>query len=101
MARAPRLPSFPNPVNEVSVRVTSAEVAVLVLLALALWQRWLLVAVALDFVVRAVAGPRYSPLARLAADILTPRLPWPARPTAGPPKRFAATIGSVVLLAAS
>lgn len=38
------------------------------------------------------AGPRWSPLGRLAAGVVAPRL-GPARPVSGTPKRFAQAVG--------
>ena len=55
---------------------------------------------ALGFVLRVVAGPRFSPLARLAI-VATVRLNLPRRSIPGAPKQFAAAIGAVVLTLAS
>lgn len=41
------------------------------------------------------AGPRISPLARLASDVIAPRLGSP-KPVPGPPKRFAQAIGATL-----
>ncbi|HLT10867.1 MAG TPA: DUF4395 domain-containing protein [Micromonosporaceae bacterium] len=60
----------------------------------------LLAVVAADYAVRAVAGPRFSPLARLG---MIARL-WfrlPENQTAGPPKRFAATVGAGMMVLAA
>lgn len=104
------LPPFPNPVDESVARVTAGEVVVINVVvfpsaacpghALAVGQLWLLPVVAADYTVRALVGPRYSPLARLAM-VMAPRLGLQPRWTAGPPKRFAATIGASMMLAAS
>jgi len=48
--------SFPNPVNETSVRFVASCAALLALLALVLQQRWLVAALAYGFVARARAG---------------------------------------------
>ncbi len=42
-----------------------------------------------------------SPLGRVVTDVITPRLPLAARPTAGPPKRFAQGIGATLSTAAA
>jgi hypothetical protein len=97
----PRLFSFPNPVNELAARTVAAGVltfSVLILLLSVLagcgWL-WLTVPLAYGFLARAAAGPTFSPLGQLATRVIAPRL-GPARPVAGPPKRFAQTIGAVV-----
>jgi stage V sporulation protein SpoVS len=91
---------FPRTVDDVTVRVIAAEVLVLAVVALAVRQQWLYGVLALDFVLRSVIGPSVSPLACLAALGIRPRLQARPRPTAGPPKRFAAAIGAVLTTAA-
>ncbi len=98
---APVLPSFPNPVDENVSRVIAGEVVVLNSVALATGQLWLLPLLGADFVVRAAAGPRFSPLAKLASEGVVPRLGLAPHPTAGPPKRFATTIGATLMIGAS
>ena len=97
----PTLPRFPSPINETATRVTAGEVVALNAVALGLGQMWLFPLVAADYTLRAVAGPRFSPLARIAAEGLIPRLGLAPRPTAGPPKRFAVTIGATLMIGAS
>lgn len=92
--------SFPNPVNEVSARVVAAGVVLMATLTLALRRSWLLVPIAYGFVARALAGPTLSPLAQVATRVITPRLPVPPKYVAGPPKRFAQTLGAVFSLTA-
>jgi hypothetical protein len=87
--------SFPNPVNEKAARVVAGTVMLLSILALATSSYWLLAVLAYGFVARAVSGPTLSPLARLASGLVAPRL-GPARPVAGPPKRFAQAIGATL-----
>jgi hypothetical protein len=65
-------------------------------LTLALQERWLLVPLAYGFVARVLAGPRLSPLARVAVALGRRR----PRYTAGPPKRFAQGCGAVLGVAA-
>ncbi len=94
-----RVPSFPNPVNEVAARLVAAGVVVLCVTILATRQVWLIVPLAYGFVARVVAGPRFSPLA-LFVTKLVPRLPVEPRPVPGPPKRFAQGIGATLAGAA-
>ncbi|WP_422933557.1 DUF4395 domain-containing protein [Sinomonas sp. P47F7] len=95
---------FPNPVNEYAARSTAGVVVVLSLVTLALgltlgwgWPLWI---IALGFWLRVAGGPRYSPVGRLAVHVIAPRF-GRARLVAGPPKRFAQTIGAVLSTAAA
>jgi hypothetical protein len=92
--------SFPNPVNEVTARVTAGGVVLLGVLAIALQLPWLAIVLAAGFLLRVLTGPRVDPLALLASRVIVPRLPWGPRPVAGPPKRFAQAIGLTFSLAA-
>jgi Domain of unknown function (DUF4395) len=86
--------SFPDIVDEVAVRLVAAQVLVISSLA-ALTGWWPLFGLLLvDFTLRVAFGPR-SPLAQVALRLLRPRIAAAPRPTAGPPKRFAAGIGLV------
>ena len=87
--------SFPNPVNEVAARLVAGGVLVLSVLAIASRQQWLLVPLAYGFWARVLTGPTLSPLGQLATRIVAPALRIPARPVAGPPKRFAQAMGVV------
>ncbi len=93
--------TFPNPVNDISARGVAAGTLVLGLLCLALRQPWIMVVLAVEFVLRTATGPRFEPLALLVTKVVTPALPFDERPTPGPPKRFAQSIGAVVTIAAS
>lgn len=64
-------------------------------------QTWLVAVLAYGFVARVLTGPTLSPLGRVVTDVITPRLPFAARPTAGPPKRFAQGIGATLSTAAA
>jgi hypothetical protein len=96
---------FPNPVNEKAARSVAAGVVVLCVLTLVLTATvgagalWLTAALTYGFLARVAAGPRFSPLCRLATGVLAPRL-GAARPVPGPPKRFAQAMGLVMSLAA-
>lgn len=93
--------SFPNPVNETSVRFVACCVALIAVLALVLQQRWLVAALAYGFVARALAGPRLSPLALIATRVFTPRTRLRHRYAPGPAKRFAQAIGAAVTVTAT
>jgi hypothetical protein len=85
--------SFPNPVNEYAARTVATGVAVMAVAAIVFRQPWILVPLAYGFWARVLSGPRFSPLGQLATRVIAPRLPWPAKPVAGPPKRFAQGVG--------
>jgi hypothetical protein len=96
---------FPNPVNELAARTVAGGVLLQCVATLVLtltvgpgWF-WLTVPLAYGFVARVAAGPRFSPLGQLATRVLAPRL-GPARPVAGPPKRFAQLMGAALSLTA-
>ncbi|HMT33092.1 MAG: DUF4395 domain-containing protein [Actinomycetales bacterium] len=92
---------FPDAVDEVTVRLVAGVVLVVGLVAL-LTGWWPLYAVlATDFVLRALFGPGRSPIAQFVLRMVRPRVNAAPRPTAGPPKRFAATIGAVMTVAAT
>lgn len=92
---------FPVTVDDVSVRLIAGVVLVVSVATLATQQWWLLALLAVDFTLRAGLGPRFSPIARLVQRWIRPRVAVAPRPTAGPPKRFAATIGAVLTIAAT
>ncbi len=97
--------SFPNPVNELAARTVAAGVLVLTLLtlvlSLAVSSSWLALTIPLayGFVARVLSGPRFSPLGQFATRVVAPRL-GPARLVAGPPKRFAQSIGALLSVSA-
>jgi hypothetical protein len=92
--------SFPNPVNEVSARLVAAGVVLMSVLTIAFDLKWMTVVIAYGFVARVLTGPTLSPLGQLVTRVITPRLGVPARPVAGPPKRFAQGIGVAFSLSA-
>lgn len=92
--------SFPNPVNEVSARVVAAGVVLMAAITILVRRPWLIVPIAYGFVARALTGPTLSPLGQLATRGVTPRLPAAPKPVAGPPKRFAQSIGAACSLTA-
>lgn len=86
--------TFPRVVDDVTVRLVAAQVLVVTTLAAATGWLWLFGLLAVDFTLRVLLGPR-SPLAQVALRVLRPLVRAEPRPTPGPPKRFAATIGAV------
>ena len=89
-------PSFPRVVDDVTVRLIAGVVLVLALVAIALQQWWIYPVLAIDFTLRATLGPKASPVALVVQRFIRPMVSTPKRPTAGPPKRFAAAIGAVL-----
>jgi len=92
---------FPNPVNEISARLVAGGVLLLGLACLVFRQPWLMVVLAIGFLLRVAAGPRFDPLGLLVTRVITPRLPVAERLTPGPPKRFAQAIGAAFTVSAS
>ncbi len=99
--RLKQLFSFPNPVNEVSTRLTAGGVVIMSALAIVLGQPWILAVIAYGFAARVVAGPSLSPLAQFVVRVVTPALPFEERPAPGPAKRFAQGIGALVTTTAA
>lgn len=93
--------SFPNPVNETSARLVAAGVVILGAAFVGTGNQWILVALTYGFVARVLSGPTFSPLGRLATQVITPRLNIRHRFVPGPPKRFAQGIGAAFTLAAA
>jgi hypothetical protein len=96
---------FPNPVNELAARTVAGGVLLMSIATLVLsvtagdgWL-WITAVMASGFLARVLTGPTLSPLGQLATRVVAPRLGEP-RWVAGPPKRFAQTIGLVVTGAA-
>jgi hypothetical protein len=92
--------SFPNPVNGVSARLVAGGVVVMCVLTIALNLKWATAVIAYGFVARVLTGPSLSPLGQVMTRVVTPRLPFAARPVAGPPKRFAQGMGVAFSVAA-
>jgi hypothetical protein len=92
--------SFPNPVDEVSARLVAGGAVVLSAAYVVTGWTPLVVLLAYGFVARVLTGPTLSPLGQLVTRVVRPRLPVEARPTPGPPKRFAQGIGAVLSVAA-
>ncbi len=92
--------SFPNPVNEHAARWVAALVAALTLAAIFTAEVWVLAALTYGFAARVATGPTLSPIGQLATRVLVPWAGKPSRPTPGPPKRFAQSIGLAFSLTA-
>lgn len=99
--RTRRVLSFPDPVDEVSARLVAGGVVAMAALAIAFDLRPLTVVIAYGFVARVLTGPTLSPLGQAVTRVVRPRLPVPARPVPGPPKRFAQGIGAVLSVTAA
>jgi hypothetical protein len=91
---------FPRVLDDVTVRLVAAIVLVVASLALLTGAAWLYAVLAADFALRTAFGPKASPFAQVASRWLRPLVKAAPRPTAGPPKRFAAAIGAVLTAAA-
>ncbi|NQW21662.1 MAG: DUF4395 domain-containing protein, partial [Chloroflexi bacterium] len=97
----PRFFSFPHPMNSSVARVVGAGVVLMAVATIVLDQPWITLVLSFGYIARVAAGPRISPLAILASKVIVPKLGLPYRPVAGPPKRFAATIGSTFSVSAA
>lgn len=92
---------FPNPVNETSARLVAAGVVAQGVAFLTFRSGWILVPLLFGFVARVIAGPRFSPLARLVTEVITPRIGGQHHFVAGQPKRFAQGVGVAFSLGAA
>jgi hypothetical protein len=86
--------SFPNPVNDKAARTVAAVVLTAVIVTLVSGWYWLLIPIAYGFWARVLAGPKLSPLAWTAMNVIAPRLGAKVY-VPGPPKRFAQGVGVV------
>ncbi len=91
--------TFPNPVNEKAARSAAAGVVLMCVVFLATGARWILIPLAIGFLLRVAAGPRFSPLGRLAVHVIAPRF-GEAKLVPGPPKRFAQAVGATLSVSA-
>jgi hypothetical protein len=62
---------------------------------------WILVPLTYGFIARVLSGPKFSPLGRIATQVITPRIKVQHRFVAGPPKRFAQGVGATFSIVAS
>jgi len=91
---------FPDVVDEISARMVAGGVVLLSLTVLVTGQWWGSAVIAAGFVARVLTGPRLSPLGLLVTRVIRPLVGIAARPTPGPPKRFAQGIGATLSLLA-
>lgn len=92
--------SFPNPVNEIAARTVAGMVVALSLATIFSGQSWLMFVLAYGFLARVATGPTLSPMGQLATRVLVPALGNRSKLVAGPPKRFAQSIGLAFSVAA-
>ena len=85
--------SFPHPINENAARAVSGGVVIMAVAAIIFDQPWITLLLSYGYIARVSTGPRLSPLAIFVNKVFLPKLGIPNKPVAGPPKRFAATIG--------
>ena len=87
--------SFPNPVNEFSARFVAGMVSILTIAAILTENQFVAGFLLYGFLARVATGPTLSPKGLLATRVIVPVLGNPTKLVAGPPKRFAQTIGLV------
>lgn len=87
--------SFPHPVNEFAARSVAGMVVVLAVAIILFDIRWLLFVLAYGFLARVLTGPSLSPMGMLATKLIAPKILKRNKAVAGPPKRFAQTVGLV------
>ena len=92
-SRLSTLFTFPHPVNEYAARSVAAMVFTLAIVTIAADAPWLLFALVYGFLARVLTGPKLSPMGLLATRVIAPKVLRRYRAVAGPPKRFAQTIG--------
>jgi hypothetical protein len=92
---------FPNPVNETSARIVAAGAVLMGAIFAITGNGWILVPLTYGFVARVLSGPKFSPLGRIATQVITPRIKVQHRFVAGPPKRFAQAVGATFSIVAS
>lgn len=90
---------FPETVNDVAARLVAAGVVLMAVVTIVLDVEWLTIVLAYGFVARVIAGPTFSPLARIAVAV-APRIAA-VRLVPGPPKRFAQLLGAVMSVSAT
>ena len=87
--------SFPNPVNEFSARFVAGMVVILTIATILTQNQFVAGFLLYGFLARVATGPTLSPMGLLATRVIVPVLGNPTKLVAGPPKRFAQTIGLV------
>ena len=87
--------SFPNPVNEFSARFVAGMIAILTIATILTQNEFVAGFLLYGFLARVATGPTLSPIGLLATRVIVPALGNPTKLVAGPPKRFAQTIGLI------
>jgi len=90
----------PERVQERKVRAIALEVVVISTFAILFNQPILMLLLSLDFIVRAFINNKYSPLAIISGKFLSNILPFRNKMILMRPKKFAASIGVILSLAA-
>lgn len=85
--------NFPDSVNEYAARSVAGLVFILTLATLLTQSFWLNLALFYGFTARVLYGPKFSLFAKIAIHGIVPLLKLGNKTTAGPPKRFAQSIG--------
>ena len=85
--------SFPNPVNEFSARFVTGMVSILTVATILTENEFVAGFLLYGFLARVATGPTLSPMGLLATRVIVPALGNPTKLVAGPPKRFAQTVG--------
>ena len=93
--------SFPNPVNETSARIVAGGAVLMGIAYVVTGSGWMLIPLTYGFIARVLAGPTFSPLGRIATQVITPKLSLQHRFVPGPPKRFAQGVGAAFTITAS
>ncbi|MCB1320465.1 MAG: DUF4395 domain-containing protein [Leptospiraceae bacterium] len=94
-------PSYPDIVNEHVTRLVAAQVTIVATLLLISAQPVFLAYLMYEFLARLLYGPRFSLMVLIAQRFIIAPAGILMKPTAGPPKRFAQSIGLVFTLSAA
>lgn len=90
----------PERVQESRVRAIALEVVIISAFVIFYKQEFLMLLLSFDFIIRAFFNSRYSPLAVLSKIFLSKILPFRNKQILLRPKKFAASIGAILSLAA-
>ena len=90
----------PERVQEKKVRTIALEVVIISSFAILFKQPILMLLLSLDFIIRAFINSKYSPLAIISGNSLVKLLPFRNKIILMRPKKFAASIGVILSLAA-
>ncbi|TGK39376.1 DUF4395 domain-containing protein [Leptospira gomenensis] len=90
--------SFPETVNESAARTVAGLVLILSMITVFTESIWLNAALSYGFAARVLYGPKFSIFAKLAIHGIVPLFGFGDKPVAGPPKRFAQSLGFLLSL---